>query len=401
MALQVVNKFAESRMVQILGDLHGEAPGWQLIHFHLSDLLEEYKSEYQVKIAINLIHDLLKNHEGYLFVLIDNSIAVLCHKLEKLLQDKLIFQLRYLYMDDPLCYDDQGQENPNFCTVYDVRYDWHNLEALCAHYMAYVARKQGSEGTTVELKPLPKPVPRKRDQADRMPKLTLEKLAEKTESVADIKVNDEMDSIKLGAIEQLMRTIDMRAVTRRQPVCAVLPDMTIRRVFDELYIHIAHLRKLLKVDPEFFTNRWLFKYITQLLDQRMIDLITANPDNYLSGPVSINLNIETMLSPWFAEFDSHIKPATKVSMVIEVPVVDLFADMPALPLHLPKFAAQLQPTNASDWSASSSTHRTRWPIYFIWMNIFRRSRIIYRMRRICFISGAAPRSHSPWKVPSR
>src|SRR5258708_4564884 len=128
MALQLVVKSTEIKLMQMVGDLRNKPSMWQAIHFHLSRLLDEYKSEYQVKIAINLIHDLLKAHEGTIFVLSDNSIIVLCHRLEAGLLEKLIFQLRYLYMDDPLCYNDLGQENPDFCSVYDLKYDWQKFD---------------------------------------------------------------------------------------------------------------------------------------------------------------------------------------------------------------------------------------------------------------------------------
>jgi len=134
---------------------------------------------------------------------------------------------------------------------------------------------------------------------------------------------------RLATIEQDLRYADLSRVIHRQSVCAAQPNTPVRRVFDELYIHIAHLRQMLKVDVDFFSNRWLFKYLTQILDERMIALIRHNPTRYLDSPISLNLNVETLLSSWFAEFDAMLKPSAKVSIVIEVPVVDVFADITA------------------------------------------------------------------------
>ena len=325
--MQVVNKTSETKLMQMIGSLRGQAIGWQVIHFHLSDLLDEYKSEYQVKIALNLIHDLLKTHDGSIFVLGDNSLIVVCYKLDNLLREKLIFQLRYLYMDDPLCYDESGQENPDFCSHYDLVHDWREVELLAANYMAVMSRKQGGKTAsdvqleTALMEPRRRTAKQRQDQALQAPRMTLDPI--------DSLMDDTITEDGLLSVEHMLRNIDMRSVTRRQPVCAVLPDMKVRRVFDELYIHIAHLRRMVKSEVDFFSNRWLFKYLTTILDQRMIELISSNPNHYLSSPVSINLNVETLLSPWFARFDAQVKPAAKVSMVIEVPVIDLFADMHA------------------------------------------------------------------------
>jgi hypothetical protein len=98
-------------------------------------------------------------------------------------------------------------------------------------------------------------------------------------------------------------------------------------VFDEMYININALRKLLATEVDLLSNRWLFKYLTQKLDERMLDAIQKNPARYLSNPASLNLNIHTLLSTRFAEFDAAIKPSTKVSLVIELQIGDVFTDM--------------------------------------------------------------------------
>jgi len=337
MVLQLITKSSESKLVQMVADIKSQPVGWQAIHFRLSQLLEEYKSEYLVKIAINLIHDLLKTHDGAMFLLVDSSIIVLCQKVEQTLLDKLIFQMRYLYMDDPLCYDEMGQENPNFCHVYDLKRDWYNFDLLCADCMALATRKQ-----PMAIRPMhdirPEPDRMQEEESNHIPHkpvLTRAETLERSQRAAParqeipIRESSELSAVRLAAIEHNLQTLDMHTVTRRQPVCAVLPGMKVRRVFDELYIHIAHLRRLMKSDVDFFSNRWLFKYLTHTLDQRMIDLIHNDPGSYLASPISVNFNVETILSSWFARFDANIKPATKVSIVLELPVVDLFADMVA------------------------------------------------------------------------
>ena len=42
--------------------------------------------------------------------------------------------------------------------------------------------------------------------------------------------------------------------------------------------------------------------------------------------------METLLSSRFAEFDASISPANKVAIVLEIPIIDIFADMAAYTL---------------------------------------------------------------------
>lgn len=301
---------AEPVMVQTLNTIRDQPGGWTVIHFHLSELLEQYKSEYQAKIAINLVHDLLKNYEGGVFLMQDQSIVVLCYGLEKTIQAKLIFQLRYLYMDDPLAYTDTGHDNPDFCTSYNLKYQWKEFHAMAARFLASATRKSMVLEKTDEViidEPEEKPA-----------------RAEKESHV--------LVASQLAGIERDLARVELQKVLRRQPVCAVLPDKSVRRVFDELYIHISALRGMLNTEVDFLSNRWLFKYLTHALDVRMLDLIRNRPARFIESPISLNLNVETLLSARFAEFDAAIPAASKVSVVIEVPVVDVYADMAAFML---------------------------------------------------------------------
>ncbi len=304
----IVQKSAEVKLMELLGVIRDPA-GWQAVHFHLSDLLEQYKSEYQFKIAINLIHDLLKGYEGGIYQMVDNSIIVVCSELDKNVLSKLIFQLRYLYMDDPLSYSEDGGENKDFCTVYDLRIRWQDFLDMCGRRMALLVRKNSA------------PERHDRDVA------LVDNAASSSRSSTNTK--NGFNVLRMVSIERDLEHSDIQRVLRRQPVCVVSPAMTVRRVFDEMYINIAHLRQLLKMDVDLLSNRWLFKYMTQLLDMRMLDLIRHNITRYVESPVSLNLNVETLISNRFADFDAVIKPSAKVSIVIEVPIMDVFADIHA------------------------------------------------------------------------
>jgi EAL domain-containing protein (putative c-di-GMP-specific phosphodiesterase class I) len=106
-------------------------------------------------------------------------------------------------------------------------------------------------------------------------------------------------------------------------------NKNIRKIFDEYYIHIPRLRQLLNAKADFTSNRALFRYLTQILDARVLDLISMSPPRYLDTPVSLNFNIETVLSKKFQEFDTLIKPFAKFTVVVEIQIGDVFTDISA------------------------------------------------------------------------
>ncbi len=344
--MQLYDKAAEMKVMQKLSEVRDMPIGWQAIHFHLSQLMEEYKNEYQSKIAINLMHDLLKKYDGAIYLLENNDMIVMTFKLEKTVQTKLIFQLRYLYMDDPLAYNAQGQENPDLCTVYELKHSWKTFYEVYSRYMS-TRRNVSNMGKSVR-QPEPPPRGRPANQIEVKPEPRIEPkeevynspLIEEPEIIDLPEPDNKHDVTKklqnslsgLTTIEQELRHIDLTKAIRRQPVCAVLPNMTVRRVFDELYIFIAELRQTMGIDSNFFSNRWLFKYVTHILDERVLEMVRQKPSQFLKDPISINLNVETLLSSWFADFDAAINPAARISIIFEIPVVDVYADMAAFTL---------------------------------------------------------------------
>jgi EAL domain-containing protein (putative c-di-GMP-specific phosphodiesterase class I) len=312
--MKTVTKDAEAKLVEYTEVIEPESNSWRALHFHFARLLEHYKSDYQVKIATNLIADLLKEAEGSLFLCADCDIFVAAKGVNKSLLDKVVFQLRYLFMDDPLAYNADGQENADFCTLYDLSVDWKEYVKTCRKKLGASAISEAEHLNASQ--DLPAPASSGKYQAGA------------AASAAANRAIKPMTPARLMSVEKDLRTADLSRVIRRQPICAAPPRKQIRRVYDELYINISHLRHLIMADVDFMSNRSLFRYLTELLDEKVLDLLRRN-GRYFEMPVSLNLNVATLLSEKFTQFDNSIKPSTKVSIVIELQLADVFMDMEA------------------------------------------------------------------------
>lgn len=322
--MKVVNRETEVKLIETLTDIQDRPGDWIAVCFAFSRLLEHYRSDYQIKIAINLINDVVGDHETTVFVCEDSTLFVLVRGAQKSLIDKMIFQLRYLLMDDPLAYDINGEENPEFSKVYDLERSFKDFMQISKARLTSKIKHAGRETSAQTEK----------DNAARNMRNKGAASGEKMGQESGKSKGKEQpikffNAVSLANIERDLVHADLSKVLRRQPICAAVPDATVRRVFDEIYINISHLRKILGVDVDLLSNRWLFKYLTQILDDRMLHLLQRNPMRYLDAPISLNLNIHTLLSERFAEFDASIKPAVKVSVVIEIQLADVFSDMGA------------------------------------------------------------------------
>ena len=89
------------------------------------------------------------------------------------------------------------------------------------------------------------------------------------------------------------------------------------------------MRQQLTPSIDLAADRWLFQRLTQLLDRRMLALILKHEDTAVSKYLSINLNVSSMLSPEFLRFDEALRAGARGTILLEVPVVDIFSDMAA------------------------------------------------------------------------
>lgn len=306
--MRVISRGPEAHLIELLQAVEMTPQGWQVVTFHFAKLLEHYRSEYQLKIATNLMNDLLGDRDGAIYMCEDATIFVAVRNFPKQLTEKMIFQLRYLFMDDPLSYTAEGDENPDFSTVYDMESQWQDCMNLCKRRL--VSRVRAAHGG--------------------MPRAAAAVAA--GEAPPPPKQKQELQVFtanNLATIERDMRDVDLTPTIRRQPICAMLPETPVRTVFDEMYININHLRQSMGIEVDLLSSRWLFKYLTQILDERMLETIQRNPVRYLTNPISLNLNIPTLLSTRFTEFDAAIKASSKTSVVLELQLADVFADMSA------------------------------------------------------------------------
>lgn len=290
----VITKNAEAKLLEAALTLKDDPYGYYALCFQFSLLQESNRSDYQIKIAINILHDLFRDIDGGVFLCKDQDLFLLCRDCSKALIEKAIFQLRYLFSEDPLAYKAIDTENEQFCSVYDL--EFHMVEFLQR------CKKKVSSASTSERQPFITP-----------------------ETPANLQ--PAMTPTLLAKVEGELGKLDIRHAIRKQPVCALVRSKSIQPVFHEMYVHIAHLKRLLSFDVNLTGTPPLFWHLTQMLDKQMISLIRHQPRFYFREAVSLNFNISTLLSREFAELNMQIEPNVRSSIVIECAIGDVFADM--------------------------------------------------------------------------
>lgn len=296
--MQIITNNSEPKLLELVRALQGDPAANYALNFNLSHLLEENRSDFQIKIAVNVLNDIFRDVEGSIFVCSNDDIVVVYHGNDRVLLEKAIFQLRYLFTDDPIATNDDGSENEAFCDLWDLGFQWRPFNRFCQERVENMGRRQQQPDIIEEIPEVERPK----------------------------RVAYALDPEGLVDVMGRLGSVDVGKALRSQPVCARAGGTEMRQVFFENYVNIAHLGKLLDLSYNLLSDKSLFKYITQHLDGFVLETIASRPTIYLARPISLNLNIETVLSEKFSLFSQKVKSAAK-SIIIEIHVSDMFADM--------------------------------------------------------------------------
>ncbi|MBI3500079.1 MAG: hypothetical protein HY058_22525 [Proteobacteria bacterium] len=275
--------------------------GRSAVHIHLSRLRPQNRRDYHIKIAAATFEGIVQNFEGQTFILSNSDIFFVCRGASVTDIDTAVMKVRFLFGEDPLSQGDDEEDLARFCT-------WYNLELQYDEVFQMVQQMH-----------------RERERRNR-----LSVNADAEEISARRSARKPIDPEQLGKLQTFLQRADLSNLMRRQAVCAIAPgSSTPQPVFRELYISIADLQQTVLPDYDLASNIWLFQHLTQTLDQRMLSLLVRNDDSTIASSFSINMNVATILSPAFLNFDSSLKAVARGTVVIELQKVDIFGDIGA------------------------------------------------------------------------
>jgi EAL domain-containing protein (putative c-di-GMP-specific phosphodiesterase class I) len=137
-----------------------------------------------------------------------------------------------------------------------------------------------------------------------------------------------LDLADLGSLAGIIDRINLSSLVRRQPIWGIVPDNPARRVFDELFISIEELRKAIGPRCSLLADRQIFQLVSRRLDKHVLrTLVREYSDG--SRRVSININLATLSSSDFAEFESKLPTSWRDRLILEIQLADMWSDLAA------------------------------------------------------------------------
>ncbi|MEQ8667138.1 MAG: EAL domain-containing protein [Rhodospirillales bacterium] len=288
----------ESLLLEQLKRVRHDPIGYFAVHVHLSKLRPGNRQQHFLDIASRTFDDFIANNEALIYSLYNADLLLICRNVPIDDVDPVIEKVRGLFPEDPLTEAPLGSYDDRFSTWYDLSQP-DDLKALTAasNDLAAAAEVQREEDR--------KAAARQQAEADQGKPLAPDNLA---------------------AINQKMKTTQIADLIRSQAAYRVIPGKKGEIVFREFFIAMAELKKRVAPNVNFFSSPWLFQYLTETLDRRMLAVIGKRNPATAPDAISLNLNIGTVMSREFQAFHEAIEEHAG-KFIIEFQVIDIFADM--------------------------------------------------------------------------
>ncbi|HAX91878.1 MAG TPA: hypothetical protein DCY07_06700 [Rhodospirillaceae bacterium] len=266
------------------------------LHIHFSKLSNAYKRDSYIQIATESFTILASGFEGQLFYLSNRDLFFVVKGATTTMLEVAVERIRLLFTQDPLLETRDAKGGNGFCTWYEVETEYDELDEH--------VRKILREADAARMK--------QEAENDAAPTLARTPLRPNA----------------LERLEGLLENVDVTNIARRQTVCTIIDKADPQPLFEEIFISIEDLQNVVTPGVDLASNTWLFRYLTQTLDRRIM-LMLIRDGVSSARPFSLNLNVATILSPEFAKFEAIITPQLRGRLVIEMNKLDVFSDMGA------------------------------------------------------------------------
>jgi EAL domain-containing protein (putative c-di-GMP-specific phosphodiesterase class I) len=288
----------ERLLLEYIERLSRNLEGQRVVQIHLSRLRPYNKRMQHVRLASAAFDAMVSVFEGQSFLL-DNSDIIWVGKCPNPTElDAAVMKVRYLFSEDPLTHGTEEDDIARFCTWYVLAYQYDDVVDLVKQMMRDADRRRRA------------PPPRAGSSA-----------AAAGETKA-------LDPKLLIRVKADFEKFNLARLLHRQPIAVILPNLPKPDVvFHEIYVSIGDLRMAIAPNVDILADVWLFQYLTQALDTRLLALLTGSDDPALTTSFSINLNVSTVLSPAFVNFDASLKHVARGTVVVELREIDIFGDI--------------------------------------------------------------------------
>jgi EAL domain-containing protein (putative c-di-GMP-specific phosphodiesterase class I) len=276
--------YQETLLVDTLDRMRRNPEGRKVVHLRFSNLLPHNRTPVRLKILTRLFRPLESGRQIQIFSITNGDLVIIVNAGAQRDVQNIVHRIRTLFESDPVTIGEGDQDR--FVSWYDL-----NLDAPMAIHAAQDLRAlaQGAapsgSGTSPPLAP--------------------------------------------GLLDEVQKKLAFANVVpfvRDQPVLRVNPTTYEAGIeFVEFFLSVQDLQRSAAPHINLLGDRALFQDLSRTMDQRMLETVARAPHAREAPALSINLNLETVLTSSFATFLGRFGTDRKI--VVELQAMDIFTNL--------------------------------------------------------------------------
>ncbi len=270
----------------------GEKPaGFRVAHLHVSELPAAKKTRDNLSKAIGILSDLKsKFKDGEIFLMKNLDLVFITKEISKPLLAAACDSIQHAFIGQlSVTFTNVHGGEREFYTLFDLSYEYAKVlgwaEAVAG--VAEVAAPSGGDGGPPQAK-----------------------------EAADLAL--------LARIKEEIHRIDIAPMLFNQPVYNIAAGAKAQVLWHEMYMSVQVLENMFCPGMSLTSRKWLFNDLTEDLDTVVLRLLATPEERATRRRMSINVNLSTLASPRFIDFDAQLPAERRNGVVLEVNKTDIF-----------------------------------------------------------------------------
>ena len=278
--------YQETMLVDTLDRVRRNPEGRKAVLIRLSQLLPNNRTPVRIKIVTRMFRALESGRQAQLFNLSNDDLALIINGGAQRDVNNIVLRVRKLFEGDRITVDD-ADGNDRFVNWYDLA-----LDAAVAIHAAQQLRQEAQQGPP-------------RAQSAQMPPIT---------------------PAILDEVQKKLAFANVVPFIRDQVALRINPQTKEASIeFYEFFLSVGDLQRTIAPNVNLFGDKALFQDLSRTMDNRMLEIVLRAPQARGTPCISLNLNLESVLTPTFGTFIQQLEKGQKV--IIEVAAADMLTNI--------------------------------------------------------------------------
>ncbi|MBL4612230.1 MAG: EAL domain-containing protein [Emcibacter sp.] len=316
-------------LLAAIHDIKRHTEGYRGLHMHFSLLERAYQQPYHRRTIATAFNKLIHSKEGQLFWTSYFDVIFICKDCSLTELDSAFLAARRAIEDSPLFKEYLNADRD------DELCDWYDLKEDMPRFMEMATNLKNppeeDNAATPSLKSMISNLNDKLSDTGNEPESVVSKTPRATttplfDPIAIKNTIPPMGPIQLDQLERNLLNMDIFQMMSDQTAYVIAGDAKPQPIFVEHYISVAEIKKKLLPNYNLAADKWLFQRLTRTFDNK---LLLALPQRNLirNQVISININVETVLSREFDKFIIKFKALNDQPLILEMALFDVISDI--------------------------------------------------------------------------